>query len=375
MDWLRRWALPLWGGTGFHAGPDRFHEALDFDGRPVVDVPQRFRVQGRQIYAFGHATVLGWFDGREIVSRAVQRGIASFRHTDGGYVASVEPDGSPRDTTRYAYEQAFALLGLAWHARLFRDGEAARRADALWQWLEANLGDRETGGFLMGTPLPTEPRSQNPHMHLFEACLDWHEVAYDPLWLNRARVLYGLFVDRFFDRRRGVVREFFAADLTPTDKASRRIDVGHQAEWIWLLARYAALTGEDVSGPVARLHRFLDRHGRNPETGLLYEEVSVTGRPLAPNARLWSATELLKAELARYEARGRTGSTERIAAAVDVMFERHLDPVRPGLWMDKVAADGAPLSTSVPASSFYHLFLAFAELHRVAAAGPTKLGR
>src|SRR5690606_14891133 len=158
--------------------------------------------------------------------------------------------------------------------------------------------------------------SQNPHMHLFEACLAWHETGGNPVWLDRARMLHGLFRDRFFDRRRGVLREYFADDLTPTVRASRRIDVGHQAEWMWLLACYGRLTGEPVCRDIAALTRWLERHGRNPATGLLYEEASVTGKPLIASSRLWSATELLKAEIVRYEMSGGADGGERIAATV-----------------------------------------------------------
>ena len=365
VDWLKVYALPLWAGAGFAVGPDYFREALDFSGRPIAGLAVRSRVQGRQIYVFGHATELGWFDGREILSRAFQRGYGWFLDADGGYVASIAADGTPLDRTRFAYEQAFALLGFAWHERVFRSGEGARRAEALWVWLEEHLGAPETGGFWMGLPAPAEPRSQNPHMHLFEACLNWHATTGETVWLDRARTLHGLFTRYFFDRGHGVLREFFADDLTPTAPESGRIDTGHQAEWIWLLAWYRNVTDEPVADAVAALHRFMER-GRNPQTGLLYEEIGIDGEPLIRTSRLWAATELLKQDLARYELSGRSAPADGIVAAVDAIFRYHLADMRPGLWMDKVDANGAPLATSVPASTFYHLFLAFAELHRVA---------
>ena len=365
VDWLKTYALPLWAEAGFAVGPDYFREGLAFSGEPLAGVPVRSRVQGRQMYAFGHATVLGWFDGRELLSRAFQRGYGWFLDPDGGYVASIAADGTPLDRTRFAYEQAFALLGFAWHERVFRSGEAARRAETLWAWLEDRLGSPGTGGFLMGLPLPEEPRSQNPHMHLFEACLNWHEATGEAVWLDRARALHTLFDRSFFDRENGCLREFFADDLTPTAPESTRIDTGHQAEWIWLLAWYEELTGEPVGEAIAALHRFMER-GRNPATGLLYEEIDISGAPLITSSRLWSATELLKQELARHEIAGRSAPTDGIVAIVDRIFDVHLGHVRPGLWMDRVDATGAPLAASVPASTFYHLFLAFAELHRVA---------
>ena len=365
VDWLKMYALPLWADAGFAAGPDYFREALDFSGKPIAGLATRSRVQGRQMYVYGQAMLLGWFDGREILSRTFQRGYDAFRDADGGYVASIGPDGEPRDARRLAYEQAFALLGFAWHERVFGSGEAVRKAEALWRWLEERLASPESGGFLMGLPAATGPRSQNPHMHLFEACLNWHATTGEAIWLERARALFDLFARRFFDRERGVLREFFADDWSPTAADSDRIDPGHQAEWIWLLSWYGSVTGEPVDDYLAALHGAMER-GSNPKTGLLFEETAIDGAPVVGTSRLWSATEVLKAAIARFEVSTRSSGGEEILTAVDAIFDHHLAGVRPGLWMDKVDAAGAPAATDVPASTLYHLVLAFAELDRVA---------
>jgi mannose-6-phosphate isomerase len=364
VTWLKTEALPLWAEAGFVAGPDFFCEALDFAGRPVPDLPVRSRVQGRQMTVFGHATLRGWFDGRELLARVFERGYEAFRDPDGGYVAAIRPDRSPHDATRFAYEQAFALLGFAWHERVFRSGEAKARAEALWRWLEERLAVPRTGGFLMGLPRPAGPLSQNPHMHLLEACLALYATTGEGVWLDRAAAMVDLFERHFFDRAAGVVREFFADDLSPTVPDSARIDPGHQAEWVWLLAWYRSLAGAPVAAAIADLHLAMER-GRNPRTGLLVEEMTAGGTPLVATSRLWSATELLKAAIARYEMSNRTDGAAAVVVAADLIFERHLAGVRPGLWMDKVDAEGRPLSANVPASTLYHLVVAFAELDRV----------
>ena len=61
---LRRWvvdqALPLWGGIGFDSARGAFVERLTFEGAPLLSAPRRAMVQGRQIYVFSHAALLGW---------------------------------------------------------------------------------------------------------------------------------------------------------------------------------------------------------------------------------------------------------------------------------------------------------------------------
>jgi mannose-6-phosphate isomerase len=71
--------------------------------------------------------------------------------------------------------------------------------------------------------------------------------------------------------------------------------------------------------------------------------------------RLWPQTEALKSELV-------TGWPTAVAdATIDRIFRHFLEPAAPGGWVDRLTADNHPLDAPMPASSFYHLFLAFSE--------------
>jgi mannose/cellobiose epimerase-like protein (N-acyl-D-glucosamine 2-epimerase family) len=52
-------------------------------------------------------------------------------------------------------------------------------------------------------------------------------------------------------------------------------------------------------------------------------------------------------------------------SALDVLFSRYLNGVPPGGWIDQFDAAGAPVSQSMPASTLYHVFLAFTEALRL----------
>jgi mannose/cellobiose epimerase-like protein (N-acyl-D-glucosamine 2-epimerase family) len=51
-----------------------------------------------------------------------------------------------------------------------------------------------------------------------------------------------------------------------------------------------------------------------------------------------------------------------------LLLERYLAHTPHGTWMDAFDADGRPVATTIPASTLYHLFLAFAEVLRVSEA-------
>ena len=50
-----------------------------------------------------------------------------------------------------------------------------------------------------------------------------------------------------------------------------------------------------------------------------------------------------------------------------LLFERYLGREPAGTWMDAFDESGMPLNKTVPASTLYHVFLAFAEVLRIAA--------
>jgi hypothetical protein len=52
LSWANNSDLPFWGADGADAAPGDFHEWLDLAGGPVVDVPKRLMVQGRQLYVY-----------------------------------------------------------------------------------------------------------------------------------------------------------------------------------------------------------------------------------------------------------------------------------------------------------------------------------
>ena len=78
-------ALPLWGDAGLDRKRGGFLEELGLDGRPTAASFKRTRVTARQIYAFSHASLLGWGPGDALAERATR--ISSRRRGRGPTVA------------------------------------------------------------------------------------------------------------------------------------------------------------------------------------------------------------------------------------------------------------------------------------------------
>jgi len=372
---LKRWlfedALPLWASTGVDAATGAFQELIDLDGH-VVPAVRRARVQARQVYTYATAGALGW-DGpwRETMERGLAYFVAHWRRPDGLFRTKVNADGSPADDTAWVYDQAFALFAFAAVAKAVpeRRDELAREASALLDAIEANL-TLPIGGFREADP--ARPYQSNPHMHLFEASLAWEAVTGDARWSRMADSIAALCRKHFLDSRSGALREFFDVEWKPAPGTDGCIvEPGHQLEWAWLMQRWSLLRGDEAGSAAAeRLFEIGSVQGVDTVRNVAFNTLDDRLTPQDLSARLWPQTERIKAAIIM----ARTGSTAWIrsqgqaqAGAGIAGLKQYLDVKTPGLWRDKLQTNGQFIEEPAPASSFYHIICACADVIAAAA--------
>jgi mannose/cellobiose epimerase-like protein (N-acyl-D-glucosamine 2-epimerase family) len=367
-DAFRRWmfdrALPFWAQAGMDAPGLGAREQLNLDGTPAAVGFKRTRVQGRQIYAFSHAALLGWGEGARAAEDCYRFITAHGLREDGVWVRRLSPDG--REVTDGAidlYDQAFMLFALAWYARLTGEREPLDRARTAAEWILAHMRRGERG---FHNVLPDDGgwRQQNPHMHLLEAALALYETSRDGFYMELAGELVALFRGVFFDPATGALGEFFTPDWRIAPGADGDwIEPGHQFEWTWLLDQYGRLSGEGAGEELRALYRGGLAHGVDPETHVAVNRVGRDGRVQDAACRLWPQTEALKAHCVML----RRGEADEAAVAgvVRALGERFFDGCPPGAWMDQFDAQGRPAAKTIPTSSFYHIFMGYGELDRL----------
>lgn len=374
---LRRWmmetVLPFWADVGVDREAGGFVERLTRDRRPAPDDYKRVRVQARQIYVFSHAHLL---DAPDWALPAARHGARFLTErcwdAEGGWHHLMTRAGVPRDRRKDTCDHAFVLLAMAWLYRATDDPAVLNWVDRTIGFLDIRLADGAGGYWEELSPDGTTdrlPRRQNPHMHLLEAFLALHAATGDAAWLDRARAMVGLFHDRFLDGGTGTLAEFFTADWRPAPGAEGHIrEPGHHFEWVWLLLHYRRLTGDDgIVGPAERLYRFALHHGIDAaDEGVpaTFDAVDETGAVLHGSKRLWPQTEAIKAHLARRELLGDAEAEDGARRHLAMLFERYVGADHP-VWRDQLARDGREISSHIPASTLYHLFLCIAEAMRV----------
>jgi mannose/cellobiose epimerase-like protein (N-acyl-D-glucosamine 2-epimerase family) len=174
-----------------------------------------------------------------------------------------------------------------------------------------------------------------------------------------------LFRTRFFDRGAGTLYENFAADLRPAPGPEGQVVApGHHFEWSWLLAWAERSGAGDARAEGAALYAYAARHGLD-RRGFAIDECDRQGRQVRLSRRAWPQTELIKAylQLARDGAPDQASGAAEAAARLTLDFlATYLATDTPGLWMDQFDAEGRGMTATAPASTFYHVAVAFREL-------------
>ncbi|HEU5138055.1 MAG TPA: AGE family epimerase/isomerase [Steroidobacteraceae bacterium] len=361
--WLCDSAYPLWSTRGRDPAGG-FHERLAQDGEPLVE-PRRSRVNPRQAYCFAVAPSLGWRgDCAALVKHALDYFVARYQRPDGLFRTLVAADGSSLDDRALLYDQAFGLLAFNVAASVGEArAERERQSQVLLALVLENM-KREGQGFDTGVP-PSQPLQSNPHMHLFEAALAGCEMGSErSLWKPLADELAELALTRFIDSHTGALREFFDEDWNPAPGTPGRIvEPGHQFEWAWLLLRWGGAKHARARAAALRLIDIGETHGvRN---GLAINSMLDDFSAHDAGARLWPQTERLKAAAIAARLTGEARYLAMTVAAADGLL-RYLDCPVPGLWYDRIDADGKLVDEPAPASSFYHLVAAIAEISALA---------
>ncbi|MDP3493903.1 MAG: AGE family epimerase/isomerase [Hyphomonadaceae bacterium] len=364
-DWMFNAALPWWAANGVDRANGGFVEQVTPDGADGGIAFKRTRVTALQIYVFAHGHMLGFKPGLELANHGVDFLTSrTWNGPDKGFARRLTREGGALDSTPDLYDHAFVLFALAWHYKASGDRNSRDWMHRTLDYIETHM--RVSGGEGFWHELPPKGwRQQNPHMHLTEACLAAFEATGEARFSTLAKEIIAVFEARFFDPQTQTLAEFFTEDLAraPGDDG-RIVEPGHQFEWAWILNSCRKLLGVQLAPQIRALASFAEAHGVDGATKITFNSVRDDGATIDRASRTWPNTERIKAAIALHELDGIDPSPV-IESSAALLFDRYLGRTLPGTWVDLVDADGKSVSGNAPASTFYHVFLAFAEVLRI----------
>lgn len=374
--WLLDDALPLWADAGFDVEQEMFEERLTFDGAPIPSAPRRLMVQARQAATYAAAALSGRFpEGADLALRAGHSMVLRYLEADGapGWVFSRGAGGGVADRRRDLYAHAFAIFSLAWLLRLDADPLFSNAIDETLRFLDCHCADAAGGGYWDCMPRADLLRRQNPHMHLFEACITLFETTRSEEILARCRALCELAHRCFIHEDTGAIREFYDDDWKHSaDAELATVEPGHLYEWAWLLRRYERISGEDQSGAVHSMLNLALRAGTDRALGRIVDAIDEQGKVRSACSRSWPHAEALKAMCAEVTFSG-WNDFELPARILERMERVYCRQDLHGGWMDHVNERDDPACTFMPASTLYHVYFGIAAVEDLLAASGSRV--
>lgn len=171
----------------------------------------------------------------------------------GGVYWSLNYDGSPADTSKHTYNQAFAIYALSSYYDAVGEKDALDTAYNLMHLIEEKC--RDEGGYLEAFDrafLPMDnaklsengvlaERTMNTLLHLLEAYTELYRVTGDGAVGNRLRYMLDIFEKKVYNRELGRQEVFFDKNWNSL------IDLysyGHDIETSWLVDRTLDVLGD-----------------------------------------------------------------------------------------------------------------------------------
>ncbi|MGF0537198.1 AGE family epimerase/isomerase [Agrobacterium sp. ES01] len=355
--------LPTWSRSGFDETCGQFVEYLELDGSPQKAGEVRTRTVARQIYVHAHAAHLGVapsasLDLAELAFANLHR-IAWVSGKRGGYVRSFNRHtDSITDPVRDLYDNACVLLALSWLLTATGKDVYRHQIDETIQAVDKTLGnlfggwDEDSDGTL--------PRRQNPHMHYLEATLALCENNRTSVHMRSEGRAFALLRAHFFVGPKGPLHEFFGPQWELADRyGSDRLEPGHMCEWVWLTTRHDTLAHSDNTETCLDLFSTALAVGRMQGSLFLVDTVSAD-KAISPSRRLWPQVEMLKAFMALHKRLGFPGYQTEADDVASAILAAYMTRVPHGCWHDRLDLNGAPMGSTIPASSLYHLWTAIA---------------
>ena len=360
-DWLLQKALPLWNQAGFDKNTGLYHERLTFEATPITLPHRRLMVQARQIATYCQAALNGHYHAGEQALTVLDRVTRLYHRADSspGWVFALGPDQRPSDTKRDLYGHAFILFAHGWAYKLSGNPVLLHRA-------EESLAEIDTifpsthGGYRDAIPATSDRHSQNPHMHLLEACLTLFEVSGREVFLSHADSILSLALRSFIPAGTDALLEFFTPDWKPEQPTGQnRVEPGHQAEWCWLLGEYLRLApnGKHAAAAQKAQHGLYARLQKTAPGPLLPDALLDDGTVLEASTRIWPQTEMMRL-LAQHAPADTQTRHEQLAQMSQLFFTHYAPASLNGGWIDRLDEQGNTATDHMPASSLYHIYSA-----------------
>ncbi|HEY5509121.1 MAG TPA: AGE family epimerase/isomerase [Paludibacter sp.] len=276
-----------------------------------------------------------------------------FDAENGGTYWMLKADGTPADTKKQIYSQAFFIYALVEYYRVTNDKACLDKAIELFDLIEKYSFDTELNGYFeaysrdwvlledlrLSEKDANEKKTMNTHLHILEAYTNLYRVWDSPLLKKQLRNLIELFLDKIINPQTHHLDLFFDENW---DCKSTLFSYGHDIEAAWLIDEAAVVLGDLEM--LKRVHKVVGKvadaaaEGVQPNGSIVNEKNSATGH-VDTNCDWWPQAEAMVGFFNAYELSKDESYAMKTLAAWEFVKANIVDTEN-GEWHWSVSATG-----------------------------------
>ena len=268
---------------------------------------------------------------------------------------SVNADGTPGNTRKQVYTNAFFIYALAEYSRATGDKTSLEEAKKIFSMLEKHAADREQGGYfevfsrewdrirdrLIGEESDLTEKTMNTSLHVMEAYANLYRVSGDKEVGEKLDAIVRIFLGKIIDRNTSHLIPF----LDRSWNSTAHIDsYGHDIESSWLLYEAAGLLNDkELSELTAKASIAVANaaaEGLRPDGGMVTEKNLESGL-VNPRRSWWEQAESVVGYLNAFEITGDEAYLEKSLKSWEYIKKNFIDR-KSGGWYSYVSESGVP---------------------------------
>lgn len=344
--------IPFWQKYSVDIDAGGFVTHLRCDGS-WYETRKTTAMQARMIYAFSTAYR---FSGDAKHLEVARGGLDFMRthlwdRTHGGWLRCVDRNGTPLDSEKPAFHQAYAIVGLCEHFAATRDTSVLALACESYDLARTFLHDAGRGGYRLSCASDWRTLSMDKtvcsQLDMTFAALSLYRATQEQRYFNDALDLAHVMLAHMYHKRFSCLVETCNDDWSYNPFATRdTIWFGHNLKAAWVLLQLNQLEPRAEWLDAARsILNFCIEFGYDRGSGGFFHYAYRSG-PLASGEKLWwTNCEALMALLLASRVERTAAYAPYFTGTLDFCMNAFYDAER-GEWFRSCASDGAILNST-----------------------------
>ena len=288
--------IPAWEQHVFNEETGGFHAYLKRDWTPYQHNRQYPGMLSRQLFSFSAAYLLSGDQHYLALADSTFRYMV--RHgwdtTYGGWYAEIGPHGRVTKAGKDLFMQTYAITGLTLYYATTRNPEAKAYLDTTYQRLRTQAWDQQNQGYYNSLTQDwqvADPQKDfSPQLAPASGFLTYlYPITRKAAYRDHFQTLLTMAWEKMRHPRQPWIMESFTRDWQLIKGQNTHMNVGHNAEVVWLMLRLYHLTGDPVYRKHARtLHQPLVQQAYDTASGAWYHQIPVDkAQPRTATASWW----------------------------------------------------------------------------------------